>query len=97
MRTTLILVDDVLRAARALAEEKDVTLGEAVSELLRGALRPDLLQREEGGYPVFDVSPDAHLLALARGRGVRLATFGRDPAELLPADMDPEEALTLIP
>ena len=41
MRTTLTLSDDALELARKLARRKQVSLGEAVSELVRrGAERP---------------------------------------------------------
>ena len=39
MRTTLALDDDVLAAARALAERERKSLGEVVSALVRQALR----------------------------------------------------------
>lgn len=59
MRTTLNLDDDVLRAARSLASEQDRTLSEVVSELARKGLEPELSGAERGGFPVFDVTPDA--------------------------------------
>ncbi|MDP1738683.1 MAG: CopG family transcriptional regulator [Caulobacter sp.] len=40
MRTTLTIDDDVLAAARALAERREETLGAVVSDLMRQALRP---------------------------------------------------------
>lgn len=40
MRTTLRLDEDVLAAARALAQQQDKTLGEVVSELARRGLQP---------------------------------------------------------
>lgn len=40
MRTTLKLDEDVLAAARALAQQQDKTLGEVVSELARRGLQP---------------------------------------------------------
>lgn len=40
MRTTLKLDEDVLAAARALAQQQGKTLGEVVSELARRALQP---------------------------------------------------------
>jgi len=41
MRTTLTLADDSLALARNLARRKGITLGQAVSELVRrGARRP---------------------------------------------------------
>lgn len=59
MRTTLNIDDDLLRAARAIAEERGITIGEAVSDLLREALRPPRVEYEESGFPVFHVSEDA--------------------------------------
>jgi len=40
MRTTLKLDEDVLAAARGLAEQQGKTLGEVVSELARRGLKP---------------------------------------------------------
>lgn len=58
MRTTIEIADDVLAAARALASERGISLGSALSELARRGLRP---RRAEGpgGLPVFDVDADA--------------------------------------
>ena len=63
MRTTLKLDEDVLAAARALAQQQDKTLGEVVSELARRGLQPAatapivrngirLLPVREGARPV---------------------------------------------
>jgi hypothetical protein len=40
MRTTLTIDDDVLAAAKGLAEQKHQTVGEVISALTRQALRP---------------------------------------------------------
>lgn len=60
MRTTLTIDDDVLAVARTLAARRSVSLGSAVSDLARRGFRgsgvPD---QEDGGVPVFRVSPDA--------------------------------------
>lgn len=40
MRTTLAIDDDVLIAAKGLAQRQDKTLGEVISELARQSLRP---------------------------------------------------------
>jgi adenine/guanine phosphoribosyltransferase-like PRPP-binding protein len=40
MRTTLALDDDVLIAARAIAQSSNRSIGEVVSDLARQALRP---------------------------------------------------------
>jgi hypothetical protein len=59
VRTTLNLDDDVLRAARSLADEEGLSLGSVVSELLRRALAPDPHTRYRDGFPVFRVSEGA--------------------------------------
>ena len=41
MRTTLVIDDDVLAAAKGLALRQRKTIGEVVSALARQALRPD--------------------------------------------------------
>ena len=51
-RTTLQLEDDAMKVAKAHAERNHVTLGEAVSELVRqGAERP-LITEDRGGLRV---------------------------------------------
>lgn len=40
MRTTLTIDDDVLAAAKGLAEQRHQTIGEVISALTRQALRP---------------------------------------------------------
>ena len=59
MRTTLIIDDDVLSVARALAEQSGVSLGAAVSELARRGFRRSSYSVKEGIVPVFRVDPDA--------------------------------------
>jgi len=59
MRTTLVLEDDVLSAARHLAKARGKTLGQVISELARKGLAPRPLDLTEEGFPVFVVPPDA--------------------------------------
>lgn len=59
MRTTLTIDDDVLRAARSLADNEDKSVGEVISELARRGLAPSTTFAEEHGVPVFRVSPGA--------------------------------------
>ena len=59
VRTTLTIDDDVLSVARALAEQRSVSLGAAVSELARRGFRRGPNFVREGGVPVFRVDPDA--------------------------------------
>lgn len=64
MRTTLRIDDDVLKAARALAEAENRSIGEVVSDLARKGLRPDPQTRTDRGFPVFDVPEDIPPLTL---------------------------------
>ena len=43
MRTTLTIDDDVLAAAKGLAERQRISVGEVISALARQALRPSTL------------------------------------------------------
>ena len=59
MRTTLNLEDDLLRAVRSLAKERDESLGAVVSSLLRRALKPEPELGNEQDVPVFMVKENA--------------------------------------
>ena len=59
MRTTLAIDDDVLDAARAIAEQTRRSLGYVVSDLARRGLKPGLENASSGGLPVFSVSEKA--------------------------------------
>lgn len=53
MRTTLDIADDVLNAARAIAERDRVSLGEAISRLARTALTPARSSRKKNGIALL--------------------------------------------
>ena len=55
MRTTVNLDDDVMRAVRSLARERDESLGTVISALLRKALSPPDQITYEEDFPVFQV------------------------------------------
>lgn len=57
MRTTLDLDDDILQAAKELAELRGVTTGKTVSDLVRQALTPSKPVRLRNGVPVLPVRP----------------------------------------
>ena len=60
MRTTLKLDEDVLDAARALAQQQDKTLGEVVSELARkGLVPPASSPQYRNGIRLMPVRPGA--------------------------------------
>ena len=64
VRTTLVIDDDVLNAARNLSEAERRSLGEVISELARRGLAPRPESAEEDGFPVFAVSPGAKPITL---------------------------------
>jgi hypothetical protein len=53
MRTTLTIDDDVLDAAKAIAERRNQTVGEVLSELARAALRPPASAGARNGIPLL--------------------------------------------
>ena len=58
MRTTLALEDDAIKAIRAYAQTRGISLGRAASELIRRGANYQLGIRELNGLPVFDVPND---------------------------------------
>jgi hypothetical protein len=60
MRTTLTIDDDVLAAAKALADAQHKTTGEVLSALARQALQPSAATRRyRNGVPLLEVKPNA--------------------------------------
>lgn len=67
MRTTLNIDDEILEAARSIADERNLSVGAVLSELARRGLRPETtVARKRKGFPVFDVSRDGTVLTLDR-------------------------------
>ncbi len=65
VRTTLAIDDDVLMAARGLAERQRKTVGEIISSLARQALRRDLAgTATRNGVLMLPVGPDAKIATL---------------------------------
>jgi hypothetical protein len=62
MRTTVLIDDDVLEAARSLARSENKSVGAVLSGLARKALAPSARSRRRRGFPVFAVSPKARPL-----------------------------------
>jgi hypothetical protein len=56
MRTTLTIDDDVLEAAKALADRQRLSIGEVVSELARRSLQQPTGFSERNGVPLLPVS-----------------------------------------
>lgn len=57
MRTTLDLDDDVLQAAKELAEARGVTAGKALSDLARAGLTPRRATESRNGVPLLARRP----------------------------------------
>ena len=64
VRTTLNLPDDVYLVARSLARAKDVSLGEAVAELVRGGLRPTHPMDATKPFPCLVLLDDSEIITL---------------------------------
>lgn len=59
MRTTLNIDDDVLAVARALAEREGISIGNALSGLMRRGIKSRPSVEDEKSPPGFAVFPDA--------------------------------------
>lgn len=59
MRTTVTIDEDVLSVARALAEQRHISLGRALSELARRGFQPPNDVGEQNGLPAFRVEKGA--------------------------------------
>lgn len=59
MRTTLTIEDDVLAAAKSLAEREHKTVGEVISSLARQALRREVAGSVRNGVPLLSRRDDA--------------------------------------
>lgn len=66
MRTTLTLEDDALALARALSRRKRVSLGRAVSELVRRGARQPVSTVERQGLEVVQLPKGAARVTAAR-------------------------------
>jgi hypothetical protein len=59
MHTTLSIDDDVLAAAKVMAEQQDRSLGEIISDLARRSLRQPAFTGERNGVPLLTQRPHA--------------------------------------
>ena len=57
MRTTINLDDDVIEMAKLYSKGRSVSLGKAISELVRQATSPPLQTRLENGFHVVVLPP----------------------------------------
>ena len=72
MRTTLAIDDDVLTAAGGLAQRRQCSLGEIISELARQALRRDAAGANlRNGVPLLQIQPGAMPVTMERVNQLR--------------------------
>lgn len=64
MRTTLDLDEDVLLAAREIAQRRGVSIGKVLTELARQALSHRQEASTRNGVPLFPVQPEAGVVTL---------------------------------
>jgi len=70
MRTTISLDNDVLQEVRAYAEGRDISLGKAVSDLLRRGLRAPLQTRVVNGFHVVELPPGSDPISTEKVKGL---------------------------
>jgi Arc/MetJ family transcription regulator len=72
MRTTLDLDDDLLQAAKEIAERRGVSAGRAVSDLIRKALQPmPGAARFRNGVPLLSRDAGSPVMTMARVNQLR--------------------------
>jgi hypothetical protein len=59
MRTTISLDDDIVESIKTFAESRDLSLGKAVSELVRRGLHAPMRTIVVNGFHVVDLPPDS--------------------------------------
>lgn len=71
MRTTLTIDDDVLQAARQLADSTGQTLGQALSSLARATLTQSSVGATRNGIKLLPVASNARAATLDDGNAFR--------------------------
>lgn len=71
IRTTLAIDDDVLTAAKALAQERRTSVGEVVSDLARRALQRPASPEARNGVPLLLVRDSGAVVTLEIVNGLR--------------------------
>ncbi len=68
MRTTLTLDDEIARVARALAHERNTTMGRVISDLAKKGLQGGTVRytpKDRENLPVFQVREDSPPITLS--------------------------------
>jgi hypothetical protein len=64
MRTTVNIEEDVLRAAKEIARQRGMTVGQVLSDLARKSLTRKSAISKKHGLPLFPIQPDAGVVTL---------------------------------
>jgi hypothetical protein len=72
MRTTLSIDDEVLELVKQYAEDRSMTVGDAVTELIRKAFRTPTPTKMLNGVRVFDLPPDTPRITNKRVKELEL-------------------------
>jgi hypothetical protein len=65
VRTTLDIDDDILSVAKQLAQQKQMTAGQVISDLVRQSLENKAPQKFRNGVPLLTPKPGAERPTLA--------------------------------
>ena len=65
VRTTLEIDDDLVQVARQLAQQRQTTMGQVISQLVRQAMEPKSAPRVRNGVLLLDVKPGARKPSMA--------------------------------
>jgi hypothetical protein len=75
MRTTLSLDDDVVEIAKDYAAVKNLSLGAAVSDLVRKGIKAPMPIRMVNGLAVFDLPPGSPIVTSERVKEILDSEF----------------------
>jgi hypothetical protein len=64
MRTTLNIEEDVLRAAKEIAQQRGMTVGQVLSDLARKSLTRKSPVSKKHGLPLFPIQADAKIVTM---------------------------------
>lgn len=64
MRTTIDIEEDVLRAAKEIARQRRMTVGQVLSDLARKSLTRKSPVSKKHGVPLFPIQRDAGVVTL---------------------------------
>jgi len=68
MRTTIALDDDLLPQLKTYAKNRDISVGKAVSELVRKGLAAPIRTRVVNGFHVVELPPNSPSVSTERVR-----------------------------